>query len=70
MLLKDFLDFCCDDFIICNENHEFLCSSVNRFLPEDCEMFLDCYIKYVSSTFFAFDYNDGYINCIQISIYE
>ena len=68
MLLKDFLEVCCDDFVIYNasNDNEFVCSSVFHELPEDCCCLLDCYIKYVSSTFHIFDEKRGYIHCVGI----
>lgn len=71
MLLKDFLEVSCDDFVIYNANddNEFVCSSIFQELPENCSALLERSIKYVSSTFHVFDEKRGYIHCLGIYLF-
>lgn len=68
MLLKDFLEVCCDDFVIYNacDDNEFVCSSIFQEIPECYVSLLNCSVKYVSSTFHVFDEKRGYIHCVGI----
>ena len=67
MLLKDFLEVCNDDFIISCDG-KILCSSVDFRLPEDCDFYLNCHIKYVRSDYHVFCKRFGYLNCIRIEL--
>lgn len=68
MLLRDFLEVCCDDFVIYNLNadNEFLCSSLYFELPEGFDYLLDCCVKHVCSDFYIFNPTKGYIKCLGI----